>query len=620
MIERLPLLPPTWSEWNWDESNGTATKMQTNAARYAVERQGLCRDFSRYVWNDIVHLLDLTLKNAGFEWDSKYGTASDCLIAEMYGELTAKAFNAVVCNTNKLGIFRWNWERTNNLPGFLGRTYMKGYAECGKSADLLYGWYITELTQKLNHLIEVLKNTAAFSEFEPVVKGTAEICSSVAVPGAGAMDFAKEIDAEYLAAVAVAGVLAQYAQEKSLSKYRGMMNAARAKIMKATGKGMTFACASQEKIKAEAMKAAGKGSTISGSILSDMAFVGRMNYMQNIAANIDAKIEISNLSDVIAVHRGKSEDFAKLVSSKVWLMGTQVHGDSYEMTNLMKLVGTKMNAASVVNSNSWMEISLMDKVLMSGCEVEKSSQRSILHYVVPFYMKKDIYAVTIPKANANTVVSFPIQSDCRVDSYSESRNDICKSNPVEWAGKSETLENAIVRAMRVLKMTAAAGSVSAENGSKIIFCDAVRLDTYEKVKSKSQGMIQKGIPKIVDVVEKAQTADLSDLVSLHRRVCRTNETIYGICESEVQKKQAGALDVLACTEGTKTKCVLELECNEQGIWKDPIQNGNALYIRSVFPQWQEGGNVHIDSGGEFYEPIQTGGNVYIRSNESLKGW
>lgn len=53
-------------------------------------------------------------------------------------------------------------------------------------------------------------------------------------------------------------------------------------------------------------------------------------------------------------------------------------------------------------------------------------------------------------------------------------------------------------------------------------------------------------------------------------------------------------------------------------WLAPVQDGTNVYIRSAYPQWQEGGKVRLDSGGVFHDPVQEGTNVYIRSQGSMK--
>ena len=621
-IQTLPLLPSDWVQWSWESSNGTATSLQKQTAYDALENKRLCELFLRFVWNDLVTLLSNTLEYAGITWDSTYGDVSSCHMSinqEGYVELTARAFNAMVLNINQLNIFRWTWERTNNLPGFLGRTYVKGFADCGGSSDLVYGWYIIELAERLNHLITILKNEADFSEFEPAVQGVSEIHSSVAVPRAGVLDFAKGINAEYLAAVVAVPIIEQSSQVKGFSYHNGIIVPRKTRLMTALEKGNSQVSATTAKLKAEAMQSAAKASTISGSILTGMVFIGYLRHDVPSVTQTKAILEASNICIIDTLKQAQSEVLAKIVASSVWLMGTQVHGDSYASSDLIMLEGLQLGTMCYADSYSKPEISVMDKVLMTGAKAAKSMQNSTLQYFVPRYIKKDIYAVTIPKAYVNIVTPFPVMTDSVVNSFTESKCDIGPVVLFEWTGKETSLTDAIVRAVQMLKMEAVAGGESIANGTELIYCDGVRLDVQSEAKSMSQGTIQKGIPKIAEAAEKAQTTELGDLVALPKRSIKSVAFSCEIGDAEVVA--AGAKFVSsACAAGTTTDCVLELEYNSHSAWKDPVQNGGDVYIRNVYPQWQEGSNVHVDSSGEFYEPVQTDGNVYIRSNESMKGW
>ena len=48
-------------EWSWAESNGLATKEQTEQAYNALVNKDLCSLFNREVWNDLVNLLKSSL-------------------------------------------------------------------------------------------------------------------------------------------------------------------------------------------------------------------------------------------------------------------------------------------------------------------------------------------------------------------------------------------------------------------------------------------------------------------------------------------------------------------------------------------------------------------------------
>ena len=168
MIDTLPLLPSTYTAWEWDKTNGAATNAQTANAYDAVSKQGRCAAFSHIVWNDLIDKINEALTLSGLSWDSQYGTSAACKITATSKKLTAKAFNGAALNVAQIPFFKWKWARSGNVPGYLGRENIRGYAETHdiKIADLVYGWYILELTARLNLLIDVLKNTADFGEFE----------------------------------------------------------------------------------------------------------------------------------------------------------------------------------------------------------------------------------------------------------------------------------------------------------------------------------------------------------------------------------------------------------------------------------------------------------------------
>lgn len=164
MIQMLPLLPPDWGTWKWDEGNLNATTEQTQQSYQALIEKGLCANFSRLVWNDIVDLTANALENAGIPWDSRYGSAESCKITEQMGAFMANMFNGVATNIDRLGLFRWKWEVNHQQDGYLGRANVNGVSTHGERADNIYAWYILELVKRLNWFLSILKDEADFSE------------------------------------------------------------------------------------------------------------------------------------------------------------------------------------------------------------------------------------------------------------------------------------------------------------------------------------------------------------------------------------------------------------------------------------------------------------------------
>lgn len=164
MIQMLPLLPPDWGTWKWDEGNLSATTEQTQQSYQTLIEKGLCANFSRFVWNDIVDLTANALEAAGIPWDSRYGSVESCKITDQMGAFMANMFNGVATNINRLGLFRWKWEVNYKDQSYLGRPYVYGASTHGEKADNIYAMYILELVKRLNWFLSVLKDEANFAE------------------------------------------------------------------------------------------------------------------------------------------------------------------------------------------------------------------------------------------------------------------------------------------------------------------------------------------------------------------------------------------------------------------------------------------------------------------------
>lgn len=164
MIQTLPLLPPDWGAWKWDEGNLSATTEQTQQSYQTLIEKGLCANFSRFVWNDIVDLTANALEAAEIPWDSRYGSVESCKITEQMGVFMANMFNGVATNINRLGLFRWKWEVNYKDQSYLGRPYVNGASTHGEKADNIYAMYILELVKRLNWFLSVLKDEANFAE------------------------------------------------------------------------------------------------------------------------------------------------------------------------------------------------------------------------------------------------------------------------------------------------------------------------------------------------------------------------------------------------------------------------------------------------------------------------
>lgn len=138
--------------WTWEESNGSAAYWQMKAAVEVLSNCGTTAGFFHPVWNDLVDKVNETAKAMRHGWCNAPMKVDELKIAEAYRPLTAKMFNTLVYNTHYPV---WSWQET------LGRTEFHGVETHGEAAaDIVYGRYFYELTERLNLVIAILNDTA----------------------------------------------------------------------------------------------------------------------------------------------------------------------------------------------------------------------------------------------------------------------------------------------------------------------------------------------------------------------------------------------------------------------------------------------------------------------------
>lgn len=157
MIKTLPLISSDYEAFDWQ------TDEDTQKAYDALINKGQTGEFGYDVWNDIVSKLSVAMDEAGLAWDATYGGVNETMMS-YFDILTAKRFNAVAYNIEKLINNNWKWAVVPDVTGFLGRARVNGYTEAGKNADVVYGWYLIELARVVNLFIDILKNEADFAE------------------------------------------------------------------------------------------------------------------------------------------------------------------------------------------------------------------------------------------------------------------------------------------------------------------------------------------------------------------------------------------------------------------------------------------------------------------------
>ena len=162
----LPVLPRAYKDFDWTTSNGSATAEQTILGYQQLMNNGYTLLFSHLIWNDIVNKIKDIYDIIGYDWDTTYATYEECVMSlPGHAVMTAAIFNSVADNIGRIRDVVYGWESTGD-SGRLGRRIIYGYATHKNDADILYGWYIPELTAKLNLLIDILRGH--YYEFCPV--------------------------------------------------------------------------------------------------------------------------------------------------------------------------------------------------------------------------------------------------------------------------------------------------------------------------------------------------------------------------------------------------------------------------------------------------------------------
>lgn len=295
MIAELPILPSSFNEWNWAKSNGNASNSQTQKAYTAITTQGLCSDFSRNVWNDLVSLLYRVLQQAGVEWDSTYGSYSSCVMTAATDTLTADKFNAVALNIHQFGFVTWQWAVNNSLDGYVGRDQFYGYSTLKDKADNVYGWYFLHLTQRLNKLIEVLKDEADFSEFETLCQSQSLSLAPLSIVGVKSLLFNGSGMFSITAPLATTPTQTMSVALSGYSYQNGIIVPVPVLEIAGKRKSISKTVAISDRVKTVAISQNVSSESIARAELLDMVFVGFMRYAKAAESKVSADIEINNV-------------------------------------------------------------------------------------------------------------------------------------------------------------------------------------------------------------------------------------------------------------------------------------------------------------------------------------
>lgn len=137
--------------------------------KWALNNNGETTYFGADIWYDIVESIVAILRATEDTWDSTYGDVNETYLHtgssdESQRTLTARRFNAVTLNIDKILNNKWRWAVDDSVEkGFLGRARVQGKAQYGeKGADKVYGWYMLELIRVTNLLIGIANGDDEF--------------------------------------------------------------------------------------------------------------------------------------------------------------------------------------------------------------------------------------------------------------------------------------------------------------------------------------------------------------------------------------------------------------------------------------------------------------------------
>ncbi|MBO5159640.1 MAG: hypothetical protein J6B94_08655 [Lachnospiraceae bacterium] len=612
-IETLPLLSSEFPTWTWWGSNGEASESAVNLSYLALENKDLCSKFIREVWNDLVKLLNNALTTAGFQWNSTYGDLDSTLFdtsLRINREFKASMFNAVVLNINQLGIFHWNWERTNNMPGFLGRTYMRGYSEYGNSSDFIYGWYILEIAEKLNVLLNVLKNEGPFGEYEGLISVASYAPAEVYSTQSGILVYQDKSEIIIDSSLASAYAVGTKSQEKASSYVAGnLINGLPKKINTSIG-AYTDVDAKVTLAKRQDISGHGLGETFSGSELTGMIFVQRLLYSSEMQAKYTTGFAVPYSPKLKFAEGISSHESAKIVCvPRISWLETEENRKSYSVADLMLSESVIMSAIPESNSFSISEMILRDKLLMDSIRRSKSYVESSMDYKRAQYMRRLIESFSYQNSGIDTKISVPMKKSEAVWSYYEATavaravetlEKILEST-TEYIGKVSPVLSNPLNVPGKQEKTYANGFVKSIQGEFV--ATQIKSDSY------TDSRIMDGIPKLMEGNVHVQEYDISELQTSPCEVVEFKGDSHTLYEAKFAKGLPEKLKG-KYKSSTAVVCALEFESTKE-TWYDPVQNGTDLYIRNVYVQHEEDENVHI--GHKFFDAEQSGSNLYIRS-------
>lgn len=594
-MENLPLISSDYPPFDWNSSNGSATAEQTQKAYVAITSEGATSDFSRLVWNDMVGKVLYLIAMAGSTWDKTYTTYADTLIEEQYGALTARKFNSVTYNIEKLIGTNWKWSFDKKQIGYLGRPRVVGVTESPKNSDLVYGWYIEELVRVVNLLIDILKNEADFGELQTDGLSESSSDSSLFPAKSGVLESQKASRSRSYTKLypAKAGVLDAVTTISHSTKDADLYKAKPAPfVVSVASDGVAIANLFPAPI--GALKANTKSKSYSSALLKDLIYAARLKFNGSSHSIVSSNMSFRDCVEALVRVGSDSIARAGMVTSQTTSLKVSVGSDAIAIATASCMERLLIDAKARSDSLAYTDLSMLQRLALFA---EASSQTQVDS------------KINLPLAELLYVLEF---------SASSSNSDIAKieSLHIESTPKSVSISDTELTIPLPKKMEAELLSKSSTD-SQITELLPKHLAAEHKSHSTATCDFAVSVPKhmIADIYSKSmQEATLSSVESatMESRSVSASATITSLLRRASRTIFANGVSK------SKVRSALTFYVEPTGDWRDPIQIGSNLYITSAYPQWQEDSNVRLDSGGVFYDPIQTGSDIYIRSNDSMK--
>lgn len=594
-MKNIPCLDSDFPTWDWYVPvNNTTTTSELKNALTALVHNGKTNEFTIETWNSMAEWLAKIYSDGGLAWDDKYGDiesirlSRDGIVGDDSSILTAKRFNAITHNISAQIGTRWQWEYDEAKKGYVGRQYFQ-------RSDYVYGWYILSLFDGINKMIDIARGTALdLEDSESLVNIKTNINAPLIAPKAGILTYQNSIltnqDAELYAGKA--GLLNSGIID--FSKTHADFRALRTRPIVFYGTGKSSQNAELLSCFAPKLEVHNTSKTKYHADFYANVYVGRMVAKQIIKSNIFADLMPGIPFYPMAYVKEKSKVRAVLAQQKPYYFGSGIKEKSLTYGNIHLSEIDRMNTYANSESNESAVITLMHILGLDSGTISKTEynaklsapRRALLYFMDGSFSKHDA-----------DMASLPVER-------------------IEAKAKEKSIYNAVVTDLPSMPVTASSNSDSLVSAEAVPI-KPVYASGSSKSSDKAYGELISSNPRLMNGTAKEKSSVSAEPVTLQSRVMRHRKSSASKVRAEMKRGLAGRI-VSETKIGSLAYADLTFY-KEPGAWRDPEQRGSNLRIWNAYPQWQEGTNVHLDSGGVYYEPEQTGSNVYIRSTDSMKG-